>query len=136
MVRTLCYKYLKSLHGFLCGELPAESAESRWTYIIDHATDVNIGGSGTEMTRRFQIRMIIHRNGILAAKNDCMDFMYNCWAPNDCWYVSKVSVNRASTIFGIASWKFQMVSLQRSFKIKLWPACLFKNRFDNVASMS
>jgi len=77
-MRTLGYKYLKLVRRFLCGKLPAESADMRWTYIIHHANDVYSGGSETEMSGRFRIQMIIHRNGILAAKKDCMDFMYNC----------------------------------------------------------
>ena len=62
----------------LCDKLPAESAEMPWTYVILHSNDVNSGGSETEMSRRFWIQMILHRNGILAAKQDCMDFMHNC----------------------------------------------------------
>jgi len=78
MLRTSHYKYQKLVHGLLSGKLPAESAEMRWTSVIQHANYVYGGGSETEMSRRFRIRMIIHRNGILAAKNDSMDFMYNC----------------------------------------------------------
>ena len=78
MMRTSHYKYQKLVHVCLCGKLPAESAEMRWTYVIYHTNDVYSGGSETEMSRRFWIRMMIHRNRILAAKNDCMDFMYNC----------------------------------------------------------
>jgi len=72
------YKYLKLVNGCLCGKLLAESAEMRWTYVIHHANNVYSGGSETEMSRRFWIQMIIHRHCILAAKKDCMDFMYNC----------------------------------------------------------
>jgi len=78
MVRTSGYKYLKLGHGFLSVKLPAERTETGSTYIIHHANDVYGGGSETEMSRRFWIQMIIHRNGILAAKKDCMDYMYNC----------------------------------------------------------
>ena len=84
MVRTSGYKYLKLVHGLFCCKLPIKSAEMSWTYVIHHADDVYSGGSETEMSRRFGIRMIIHTNCILAARNDCMDFMYNCRAPNDC----------------------------------------------------
>jgi len=49
------YKCLKLVHGFLCGKLPAKSAEMRWTYVIHHANDVYGGGSETEMSRRFWI---------------------------------------------------------------------------------
>jgi len=78
MLRTLGYKYLKLVHGFLCRKLLADSAEMQWTYVIHHANDMYSGGLETEMSRRFWIRMIIHRNGILAARKDCMDFMHNC----------------------------------------------------------
>jgi len=78
MMRMLQYTYLKLAHGFLWSKLLAESAETRWTYVISHANDMYGGGSETGMSRRFWIRMIIHRNGIPAAKQDCMDFMYNC----------------------------------------------------------
>ena len=78
MVRTLQYKNLQLVHGFSCGKLPAESAEMRCTYVIHHANDVYSGGSKTRMSRRYWIQMIIHANGILAAKKDCMDLMHNC----------------------------------------------------------
>jgi len=68
MVRTSGYKYLKLGHWFLCGKLPAASTEMRWTYVIRHADDRFSGGSETEMSRRFWIHTIIHRNSILAAK--------------------------------------------------------------------
>ena len=77
MVRTSGYKYIQLVHGFLCGKLLAESAEMRCTYVIHYANDVYSGGSETVMSQRFWIRMIIHRNGILAAKEDCIYFMYN-----------------------------------------------------------
>jgi len=78
MVRMSGYKYQKLLDGLLCGEVPAESAETRWTYVIHNANDVYSGGSETEMSGRYSIQMLIHRNGLLAATKDCMDFMYNC----------------------------------------------------------
>jgi len=77
MVRTSRYKYLKPVHACLCGKLLAESTEMAWTYVIHHANDMYGGGSETEMSRKFWIRMMIHRNRILAAKNDCIDFIYN-----------------------------------------------------------
>ena len=78
MVRTSRYKYLKLEHGYLCGKLPAESAEMRWTYFIHHAYDMYSGGAETEMSRRFWIRKITHRNGVMAGKKECTDFIYNC----------------------------------------------------------
>jgi len=68
MVRTLRYRFLKPVYGFLCGKLMAKSAKMRWTYVIHHANDVYSGGPEAAMTRRFWIRMIIHRNGRLTAK--------------------------------------------------------------------
>jgi len=59
---------------------------------------MNSGDSETERPQCFWIPMILHRNGILAVNNDGMTFKQNDCAPNDCWYVSKVSVNEASTI--------------------------------------
>ena len=44
------YKYLKLVHGLLCHKVPAESVETRWTYVIHHANDVCSGGSETEMS--------------------------------------------------------------------------------------
>jgi len=78
MVRTLGYKYLKLLHRFVGGKSPAESAEMQWTYVSHHANDAYSGGSESEMSQRFWIQMITHTYGILAAKKDCLDFMYNC----------------------------------------------------------
>jgi len=60
MVRKSGYKYLKLVHGGLCGKLPAERVETRWTYIIDHVNDVYSGGSETEISRRSWIQMIFH----------------------------------------------------------------------------
>ena len=78
MVKTLGYQYLKLVHGYLSGKLPAESTETQWTYVILHANAVYSGGSETEMSRRFWIQRIIHRTGILAANTECKDFIYNC----------------------------------------------------------
>jgi hypothetical protein len=41
--------------------------------------------------------MILPRNGLLAANNNGMTFKQNDCSPNDCWYVSKVNINGAST---------------------------------------
>jgi len=78
MLRTSGYKYLKLVDVILCREIPAKSVEMRWTYIICHANDVYSGGSETKMSQRSWIQMIIHRNGMLAAKRDYMHFLYNC----------------------------------------------------------
>ena len=71
------------MQGFLCGELQAETAEMRWTYVIHRANDVYSRVWETQMFRRFRIQMIFCRHGIPAANNDHMQFMCNCWAPND-----------------------------------------------------
>ena len=77
-MRTSGIKYQKLVHGLFGAKLIAESAETRWAYVSHNANDMYSAGSETEMSRRFWIQMIIHRNGILAAKKDCMDFLYNC----------------------------------------------------------
>jgi len=71
MPRTSSNKFQNLVHLFLGGKLPAERAEMRWTYVIHHGNDIYRGGSETEMSRRFWIRMTIHRNGILAPKKNC-----------------------------------------------------------------
>jgi len=78
MVRTLGYKYPELVHGFLCRELSAESAETQWIYVSHHANAMYCGCSETEISQRSLIPIMIHRNGILAANNDCMQFLYNC----------------------------------------------------------
>jgi len=60
MVRKSGYKYLKLVYGVLCRKLPAESVETRWTYVIDHVNDVYSGGLETEISRRSLIQMILH----------------------------------------------------------------------------
>lgn len=72
------YKGLQPVHGFLCGKLPAECAETQWTSVIHHTKDVCGGTLETEMSRRSRIQMIIHSNVILAANKDCMHFSDNC----------------------------------------------------------
>ena len=59
---------------------------------------MNSDGSDTERPRCFWIQVILPRNGITAVNNDSMIVKENDCAPNDWWYVSKVSVNGASTI--------------------------------------
>jgi len=66
------------VNAFVYGKLPAKSAETQWIYVIDPANEMNSGGSETEMSRRSCIQMVIHRHGILAANEDCMQFLYNC----------------------------------------------------------
>ena len=78
MVRKSGYKYLKLVHGVLCRKLPAESVETRCTYVINQVNDVYSGGSETEISRRSWIQMKLHRNCILAANRGCMHFLYNC----------------------------------------------------------
>jgi hypothetical protein len=60
MVRKSGYKYQKLVHGVLCRKLLAESVETQWTYIVDHANEVYGGGSETEISRRSWIQMILH----------------------------------------------------------------------------
>jgi len=83
MVRRLGYKYLQLVNGCLCRELPAESADTQWTYLNHHANDVYSGGSEPEMSQRSWIQTIIQRHGILSANNECNLLFYNCSAPND-----------------------------------------------------
>jgi len=89
---------LKLVDGSICCNIPAESAKSRRSYVIDRTDDVDSGGSDTERPRFFWVQMILPRNGITAVNNDSMIFKKHDCAPNDWWYVSKVSVNGASTI--------------------------------------
>jgi len=81
MSRSIC---LKLVDGSVCHKLPAENAKMRWSYIIYWTDDVNSGGSETERPQCFWMQMIIHGNGILAVNNDCMNFLRNDCAPNDC----------------------------------------------------
>ena len=59
---------------------------------------MNSGGSDTERLRCFWIQMIVPRNGITAVNNDSIIFKKTECAPNDWWYVSKMSINGASMI--------------------------------------
>jgi len=68
------------------------------SYAIYQTDDVNSGGSEPERPQCFWMLIIIPSNGILAVKNDSINFKQNDCAPNDCWYVSKVSINGGSTI--------------------------------------
>jgi len=90
---------LKLVYRFICRKILAESANTRRSYVIDRTDDVNSGGSDTERPRCFWIEVILPRHGITAVNNDGMIFKKNDCALNHWWYVSKVSVNRASTIF-------------------------------------
>jgi hypothetical protein len=68
--------------GFICLKLvdrsvyrniPAESANMRWRYVVYQTDDVNTGGSETERPQCFWMHMIIPWNGILAVKYDGMN---------------------------------------------------------------
>jgi len=89
---------LKLVDGSVCHNIPAESAKTRWSYVIYWTDDVNSGGSDTERSRCFCIQMILPRNGVLAVNNEGMTFKQNNCTLNDSWYDSEVSVTRASTI--------------------------------------
>ena len=69
------YKYRKLVHGLCLRKVPAESAQTRSISLIHQANDVYSGGSETELSQRSWIQMIIHKNGILAANKDCMQFL-------------------------------------------------------------
>jgi len=60
MVRKSGYKYLELVDGVLCRKLPAESVETRWTYVIAHVNHMYSGGSETKISRRSWIQMIFH----------------------------------------------------------------------------
>jgi len=75
---------LESVDGSVCRKLPAESAEMQWSYVIYQTDDVNSGGAETERPRCFWMPMIILGKRIFAVINDCMNFMQNYCAPNDC----------------------------------------------------
>jgi len=100
------YKSLKLIDGSVYRNIPVESAETWWSYVIHRTDDVNSGGSETERPRCFWMHMIIPWNGILAVKNDGMNLKQNDCAPYECLYVSKVSFNGASTIL---FWSFQQL---------------------------
>jgi len=96
-VRKSGSKCLKLVNRSVCRNLPAERAKTRLNYIIYQTDDVNSSGSETERPQCFKIQIILPRNGLLAVNNDDRTFKQNDCAPNDCWYVSKVSINGAST---------------------------------------
>jgi len=98
MVWMLGSRCIQLVDGSVCCKLLAESADTPWSYVIDRTDDMNSGGLNTERTECFWMQVIIHRNGMLAVNNHCMKIVqYHC-TPNDCWYVSMVSVNGASRI--------------------------------------
>ena len=84
MLRKSGYVLLEQVDGFVSGKLPAKRAEMRCANVIHHPDDVHGGCSETEMSERLGIQITTHRNGILAAVEDCIHFMYNCWVYNDC----------------------------------------------------
>jgi len=51
-------------------------------------------------------------------------------------HILKMSINRAATIFGIASWKIQRAAWQHWLIIKISSAFLGKNGCDNIPTMS
>jgi len=81
----------------LCRKIPAEGTKTRSSYVIYRTDDLNCSGSDTERPRCFWIQMIPPRNGITAVNTESITVKKNDYKPNDWWYVSKVSVNVAST---------------------------------------
>ena len=77
MVRTLGYKYLKLVHGFLCSKLPTESVETRCSYVNIYVYRLYSGGLETEIFPTSWIQMTLYRQCILAANRGCMHFLYN-----------------------------------------------------------
>ena len=59
---------------------------------------MNCSGLATERPRCSWIQMMICRNSILAVNSDSMNFKQNNCLPNNCYYVSNMSVNGGSTI--------------------------------------
>jgi len=90
--------------GSVCHNIPAESAKMRRSCVIYRTYDVNSCGSETDKPRCFWMQILIPWNCILAVKNDRMNSkQYDC-ALNDCYYISKVRANGASTIL---VWSFR-----------------------------
>ena len=76
-VRMSGYIYQELVDGSICRKLPVESAGTGCAYIIHRSDHMYSGGSETERPRSFWMQMIIHRNNLLAVKNDRMHFAYN-----------------------------------------------------------
>jgi hypothetical protein len=97
-VRTLSSICLRLVDGSLCRNIPAKYANTGHSYVIYRTDDLNSCGSETERPGCFWMHMIIGRNCILTIKNDGKNLNQNDCGPNDCWNISKVSVNIVSTI--------------------------------------
>jgi len=97
-VRKLGTLSLELVDRSKCRNILAENAKLRRSKVIYRTDDVNSSGSDTERPRCFWILMILPRNGIMAVNNHGMIVNRNDCAPNDWWYVSKVSLNAESTI--------------------------------------
>jgi hypothetical protein len=88
----------KSVDRSICHNIPAEGTITPGNYAIYRTDDMYSGGSDTKRPQCFWIQMILPWNGITAVNNEGMIIKNNDSAPNDWGYVSKVSVNGASTI--------------------------------------
>jgi len=100
---------LKLVDGSVCRNLPAESAEMPGNHVIVPTDDVNSGAEGAVSAVALSASQIRSQSlasvpapkkmvkTYLTVNNDVMTVMQNGNEPNDCWYVSKVSVNGAST---------------------------------------
>ena len=107
----------------ICHNIPAECAKSKMSYVIYWTNDMNSGGSDTERPRCFWIQMILPRNRVTAVDNDGIIFKKSDCTPNDWWYVSKVSVNGASTILVWSVWQSTgciVTSIQSGIIGRLW----------------
>ena len=62
----------KLVNGFICGELPAESAGMWWANFIHHPENVSSGQSEIERVGGIWMQMFIHRNDLFAANDDYM----------------------------------------------------------------
>jgi len=114
---------LTLVDGSVCCNIPAERAKTRRSYVIYWTYEVNSGGSETERPWYICMQIIIVWNGMLAVNNDSMNFkQYDC-ALNDCWYVSKVSINGASTIWVWSFWQWKgciVTLIKRGVIGQLW----------------
>jgi len=114
---------LKLVHQSGCHTILSESAKMWRRYVIYRTDDVNRSGSETERLWCIWIQMILPRHGILAVNNEGMTIKQNDCTLKDCWYVSKVSVNRASTIL---VWSFRqskgciVTSMQTGVIGRIW----------------
>lgn len=93
------YLYQKLLDGTICRKYPDESTETQWAYIIHHSDNMHSGNSDTNRPRIFWIEISVCRHVQLAINHEFMQFAYNWSASSDCYYVFKMNINGASTIF-------------------------------------